>query len=189
MEEKLSFIPKKNITIAPLPKVKTAGLGPVVVFSFVMFLVSGMMWGGLIVYKKSLSDQKSQLVSSLEKVKSSMEMPLVDQIIGLSNRTDSAGKVLTNHRIVSPVFVFLEENTVKNVRFNDLKYGYSEKDGHELVMAGVAKSYSDLALQAESFEKSDSVQSVSFSGLALDEKGGVKFDVKMVMNPSMFAYK
>ncbi len=185
-EDKLSFIPKKTFSS---PVFKSKGAGFFAIFSFVVFLISLLLYGGLFFYRNDLNKQITLLSDSLLRSKASMDIPLINNLIQTSGKLTASKALLAQHRVITPIFDLLEENTLTEIRFKDFSFSVSKDTGPLVSMSGTAKSYSALAVQGEIFEGSKNIKSAVFSGLNLSDKGIVNFDVKLTLDPSTLIYK
>lgn len=185
MEDNMSFIPKKTIGA---PVYKSRGLGIVTGFALIIFLVSAALWGALFLYERYLKEQISQKNDSLKIAQSELEPSLVTSLVLLSGKINAAKSLIQNHKVPSSIFVFLEDNTLKDVRFKDFNFLLSGGDEPSVSMSGLAKSYSSLALQAGVFEKNSIVKRAAFSGFKLDKNGQVGFNVEIVFDPPILDY-
>lgn len=185
MEDKISFIPKKTMGA---PVYKNRGLGIVTGFALVIFLVSAALWGALFLYKNFLNKQIGEKESSLKTAQSELEPSFVASLALMSGKINAAKSLIQNHKAPSSIFVFLEDNTLKDVRFKDFNFSLAEGGEASISMSGLAKSYSSLALQAGVFEKNAAVKKSSFSSFKLDKNGQVGFNVKIIFNSSILAY-
>ena len=190
MDEKISFIPKKTIE-HKFYRGSGAGAGLFVVISFIIFFISAGVWGGLLFYKNLTEKENQRLMDSIKKDKDSFSssLSLVKEMAKLSDKVKTAKQLLGAHRVASSIFRLLEDSTIKNVRFNDLDYSLKEEGNPTLSLSGLARDYGSLAQQTELFQKNSAMRSAVFSGLGLDQKGLVKFNVKIELDPSVIAYK
>src|SRR3989344_9139849 len=104
MDEKLSFIPKRSLSSRPASR---GGWGGFVLFSFLIFILSGALWGGLYMYKNYLNDNIAQLGQSIENQKASFEIPTVNEITDFSEKISVVKKLLDEHKAFSNVLDFL----------------------------------------------------------------------------------
>ena len=185
MDEKLSFIPKKSLSSQPVSR---GGGGGFAFLSFLIFVLSAALWGGLYMYKNYLNNSIVQLGKSIEKQKASFEIPTVNEVTGFSEKISAAKKLLAGHKAFSNVLDFLQDFTMKDVRFNDLNYSSADSGGPALALSGTTKSYASLTAQIQALEKYNQVKQVSVSGLSSDAKGAVRFNLKIILDPSITAY-
>ena len=185
MDEKISFIPKRNLSSQTVSR---GGGGGFVLFSFLIFIISGGLWGGLYMYKNYLNDNIVQLGKSIEKQKASFEIPTVNEVTGFSEKISVARKLLAGHKSFSNILDFLQDFTMKDIRFNDLNYSFAENGEPALSLSGTTKSYASLTAQIQALEKYNQVRQVSVSGLSSDTAGAVKFNLKIILDPAIAAY-
>ena len=185
MDEKISFIPKRNLSSQPVSR---GGGGGFVFLSFLVFVLSGALWGGLHLYKNYLNDSIVQLGKSIEKQKASFEIPTVNEVTGFSEKISVARKLLAGHKSFSNILDFLQDFTMKDIRFNDLNYSFAENGEPALSLSGTTKSYAGLTAQIQALEKYNQVRQVSVSGLSSDTAGAVKFNLKIILDPAIVAY-
>ena len=185
MDEKISFIPKRNLSPQTVSR---GGGGGFVFLSFLIFVLSAALWGGLHLYKNYLNDNIVQLGKSIEKQKASFEIPTVNEVTGFSEKISVAKKILAGHKSFSNVLDFLQDFTMKDIRFNDLNYSFAENGEPALSLSGTTKSYAGLTAQIQALEKYNQVRQVSVSGLSSDNKGAVKFNLKIILDPAIAAY-
>ncbi|NOY35882.1 MAG: hypothetical protein GXP44_03150 [bacterium] len=191
--EKTSFIPKKSF-IKPIYKSRNFGI--LMNSSIVLFAVSMLVFGGVYLYKKSLDKSVVSLADSLERARDAFDLPVLAEIGKTAEKIEFAKKLLENHIAPSPIFSFLEQATLENVRFSDFSYtrqeskakGKNKKKSVEISMNGLAKSYASLALQADEFQKNKNVENISVSNLSLGKGGVIKFRIVIALNPNLVKY-
>lgn len=143
---------------------------------------------GLIGYKYYLNYHIRQMGADLETARATIDPKAISELTKLSNRIVATGELIHNHRLISPLFDFLEKETAKSVRFSEFSY---TSDGGLLVLElrGEAKGYEALALQSNIFNASSYFVNPIFSNLNLNEKGNVTFSFKATVNPDMLSYE
>lgn len=185
MDEKISFIPKRSLSSQPVSR---GGGGGFALFSFFIFVLSAALWGGLHMYKNYLNDNIVQLGKFIEKQKASFEIPTINEVTSFSEKISTTKKLLSEHKAFSNILDFLQDFTMKDVRFSDLNYSSVDSGRPSLSLSGTTRSYASLAAQIQSLEKYNQVKQVSVSGLASDAKGMVNFDLKIILDPAIMAY-
>ena len=185
MDEKLSFIPKKNLNYQPAVRRSGGGFIP---FALLIFVISSALWGSLYVYKKSLNDNAILLKETIKKEKGALEESTINEVAIFAEKISVVKKLLDSHKSFSNVLTFLQDFTMRDIKFNDLSYSFAEAGGPSLSLSGVTKSYASLAVQIQALEKNNQVKKVSVSGLSADPKGGVKFNLKIIIDPIMTVY-
>ena len=184
--ERTSFIPKRSF-IKPVYKSRNFGL--LMNFSIVLFAVSMLVFGGVYFYKKSLNERVAFLSDSLKRARDSFDLSVLSEMGKTSEKIELAKKLLEKHIAPSPIFGFLEQATLENVRFSNFNYIWQEDSDPEISMTGVAKSYASLALQVDEFQKNSNVEDISVSGLSLGKGGVVNFNAVIVLKPDLIKYK
>lgn len=188
MEEKGSFIPKKTLA---KPVYVGSRFGLFFFFSFLIIVISGLLLGGTYLYKGFLEKNISELLDSLKRAQDILDPVFIQKMQTIDTKIESSKVLLSQHRMPSALFEFLEQTTLESVRFSNFDFSYpSQKDEDVIVdLRGTAKGYSSLALQAREFQKNKYVENIIFSGLSLGEKGVVNFSAKIIIDPSYLAYQ
>jgi hypothetical protein len=180
-----SFIPKTRLT-APTYRPKGISLG--LLISILLLLISLGLWGGLYLYKQSLQKGVSDATASLELAKKSFEPGLIADLNRLTFSINAAKIILDQHKASSNIFKFIQDFTLKDVRFSNFSCSINDKVS-SVTMVGEAKSYTAVAFQAKLFENNEFIDHVIFSSLNLKEAGKVGFSVELVFKPSYIIYK
>lgn len=160
-------------------------------FSFLIIVISGLLLGGAYLYKGFLEKNTSELLDSLKRAQDILDPVFIQEMQTIDTKIESSKVLLSQHRMPSVLFEFLEQSTLKSVRFSNFDFSYpSQKDEQVILnLKGVAKGYSSLALQAREFQKNKYVENIIFSGLSLGEKGVVNFSAKVIIDPNFLAYQ
>ena len=135
-----------------------------------------------------MNENIAQLGKSIEKQKASFEIPTINEIIDFSEKISVAKNLLAGHKAFSNVLDFLQDFTMRDVRFNDLNYSFADSGSPALALSGTTRSYASLTAQIQALEKYNQVKQVSVSGLSSDATGGVKFNLKIILDPAIAAY-
>lgn len=184
--DRTSFIPKKSFK---KPVYKAKGAGFLLGFSLILFIVSGLFLGGIFFYKEVLKKQITVLEVSLKRAHAGFEPELVKELTSVSMKVKAAKVLLKEHKTLTPIFDFLRESTLKNVRFSSFAYKLSKEGEPDISMRGVSKGYAPLALQIGEFQKSKDLKDISVSKLSLTKDGNVAFYLELVFNPEFISYK
>jgi hypothetical protein len=156
--------------------------------AFIIFALSLLITVGVYGYEKYQVSHIAKMGKELEAARQSLEADALNQVMRLNSRIESTQKIVDSHTAMSPLFDFLEANTVKSLRFTD--FGYKQdSEGIKLNLKGQARGYSALALQAELFNKSKYIRNPVFTDLRLDEKGNVNFSFNADLDKSIISYK
>jgi hypothetical protein len=174
-EEKQSFYREK-------------GPGIFATISFLIFLLSIFAYGGLFLYRKNIQGKIDTLTDSFKRATGAFEPILINELVQTSEKINLSKQFLAKHTTLTPVFDFLEQSTLKSIRFKNFKYSFSAMESPSILMGGLARDYSSLALQEKIWAKNKNIKEISFSKLTLGEKGLVNFEVKLSLDPSLIAY-
>lgn len=192
---KTSFIPKSVPTTngggtVVQPTVKQRGM-PVDLFLLIgtiLFVVAIVGAFGLFLYKFMINRDITQASTQLEAVRKDIDPNLITKLQGIDTRMDEAKNVLANHQALTPLFLLLEQNTVRTVRFTSFEF--SQSDGvFQINLRGEAKNYQSLALEADVLAQAGVIHNAVFSGLNINTTdGNVSFQMIANVAPSVFAY-
>ncbi|MDO8565364.1 MAG: hypothetical protein Q7R67_01970 [bacterium] len=185
-----SFIPKGTVSssssIAPVAARREKSLMGFI--AKLIFTVSVLLALGVFAYQLYLNYSIKSMTVSLESARAALDPETINELTSLNKRIVSTEELIASHSTLSPLFDFLEDSTLKAVRFSTFNYAMTQK-GLELSLRGEARGYSALALQAEAFNKSEYLDKPAFSDLNLDDKGNVVFSVKAMVNPVPLSYR
>ncbi len=182
-----SFIPKKSYDNVKTKRRDYGGLfmGIGVVIFILMVLTAATVF----LYNRYLNTQIEEMKVTLDREKGSLEKDIIKELSLISKKIESAKKILDNHIILTPLFDLLEQNTLRNVVFEDLSFSPEEDGWWSLTMSGRANSYATVALQSDVFGGNKNISNVVFSGLGVGTDGGVIFDVSVLVDERLFSYR
>jgi len=159
--------------------------GPFSKLVFVLSIAAALLVFGYGLYLKS---SLTKMGEALEIAKTNLEPDTIKEVARLDARIVGVEKLLAGHTVLLPFFDFLENNTLKSVRFTQFSLANSP-EGFSVSVRGQARGYAALAFQADTLNKSKYLKSTSFSNLDLDEKGNVTFALEAIIDPSLISYK
>ncbi len=185
-----TFIPKSPATAPSMlrqtPRASGRDFAGFLVKTFFALTVLGAL--AVTGYKFYLGYSLSSMESELETMRAELATGAVDELVDLDNRIVSAQTLLKNHRVLTPLFTYLQTATPQTVRFTDFVYD-RDQDGLHVMIKGQAKSYAALAVEANALENNPNFKNTVFSDLRLDEKGNVTFTAKMLVTPEFLSYE
>jgi hypothetical protein len=186
-----SFIPKgpaAPVAAGIIPQAKPAAQHDILAFlAKGVFALSILLAAGVVGYKWYLNYSIAKMKAELDAARSEVASGLTTDLIRLNDRITSAQALIDNHRVLSPLFAFLQASTPQTVQLTD--FAYSEDDtGPHLMVHGSAKSYAALALEANVIEKDKNFIAPVFSDFLLDDKGNVTFSLKAGLSPDLLSY-
>lgn len=170
------------------PGVSRKPLNFLVFISIVIFVISILAAAGSFGWLAILKSKKESLKSDLEKNVKAFEVQTIEEYIRLDTRIDTARLLLANHIAFSNLLDYLNESTIKTVRYIDFKYDVNAEGVATITMTGQAKNYNSVAYQSEVFGKNKNLKSPIFSNLDLNDKGDVTFSFTTQLDPALLSY-
>jgi hypothetical protein len=191
-----SFIPKKPVAMTG--ESRSGGIGLLTLVSIVIFLASLGIAGYVYLQKGILIQSIANAQQTIEKNKGGLvsDSNTVESLVQLNSRINVANDLLSKHVAVSPIFNFLQQATLKSVRFKTFSFSSAgtNVDGSNKVsvqMSGVARDWETIASQADEFGKIDYKNIIStpkVSNLSLNIDGTVSFTFNAFVSPSFLVY-
>lgn len=186
-----SFIPKAPIvsgssSFAGNPKVSVNILGTFVVLFFIVSILASAGVFGFTYYLKSQIESSN---IALSEAKAAFDSPENKNILLVSDQLKSIRVLLTNHKVVSPLFQILEKETLPTVKLTSFIFTRDVVSGDVIVsIKAEAQSYASLAQQSKIFISSKAFKSIDFAGATLTDTGVVETTIKAVINPDITLY-
>jgi len=186
-----SFIPKKPMIADRAVAPRSVGIFSVLSIFILFALLLGS--AGLYFYKGVMKTSIAKMKGDLILAKNRFEPTKIAELKVLDKRLTAATEILSKHIAVTPIFLALQDITMKTVRYTQFSYDVgdlSTKDAKiNVKMQGVAVGYRSVALQSDLFAKNKNLIDPVFSNLTLDDKGNVTFDLNFLVDPSFVDYK
>lgn len=182
-----SFIPKARVPTSSRKSYNWTSM--LFVFSFILFLLTVFLSGGVFFYNKYLTENIQKKKEYLNKSKEAFEPKLINEIKKLDTRIKVAEKILNSHTTPLLIFRELEANTLSSVSFNSFSYENTNDGNHIVSMNGSARKFNSLALQSELFGKMDIFKNPIFSGLGLGSKGNISFKFNSEIDPGRMLFR
>jgi len=188
-----SFIPKKPVVEE---RKSNSSISLFLLLSIIVFLVSLGLGGWIFIQKDLLIKNISAAEEVIKSNQGAFELDTIESMIRLDSRIKIAKNLLSNHVSISPVFSFLEDKTLKSVRFKTFSFSSAGKDESgtasiKVTMTGQARDFKTIALQAEEFGNinyRNIIKNPVFSDLNLTNDGSVSFSASMLVVPSFLSY-
>ncbi len=180
-----SFIPKKTYEGSGV-----GGTSIVTIVSVLLFLASIIGAAGSYFYNGQLTNIISNNQVKIKNAKDSFDLPTIETLIRLDQRIEASKQLLKSHVAVSPVFDFLEQKTVKSIRFDSLSFSFTPQKA-TLIARGQAasiKAYKSIAYQSELIADNRLVRDQIFSDFNLDQSGAVSFTFSATVDPRLLLY-
>ena len=186
-ELKTSFIPQKPI----IPREKgeeSSSINLLVSLSFIIFLVVLLTAGGLYFYKVALEQRIETMSQSLDRAREAIEPELVTNLKRLDDRIRVSDSLIHSHKVLFPVFKFLENATLQSVQFSQLTYTLIPTGEATISLTGKARGYASLALQSDALGAGAILEEPIFSNLGLDREGNVAFNLSSAIDEKLLLY-
>lgn len=185
MEQKFqtSFIPKKPVTDSGTNQ--SSGISLLLLVSIIIFFISVGLAGYVFLQKNLLQQNIKKDQLAIEQNKSGLvsDSITIENLVQLNSRIKIAKELLDKHVAISPIFDFLQQRTLKSVRFKNFNFSSTGKDeiGQAKIsvqMAGQAMDWETIASQADEFGKPEwkkIINEPKISNLSLNADGSVSF--------------
>lgn len=159
------------------------------IIAVLVLTISVILAIGVFIYQKNLAGDINNMNAQLVAARSSLEPAFVQELITIDKRIESAKSLLNQHNVVTPVFNFLEKETLQGVRFSSFNYTLDSKNQPNIELNGEAANFNAIALQADVFNTNNAIKNPVFGNLNTDDKGVAKFNFKSTLDSSAFLYK
>lgn len=191
-----SFIPKQALA-RTVPSARRS-VGLLSVIALVILLLSLALLAGSYVFQKFLYQEinaECQLLEdgvtrvcglrlSLEVARESLGESVLKKIERLDLKLQVINRLLAGHLIVTEIFEkILSPLTIQSIQYKKFTY----RDG-VASLEGIARSYKDVAVQANKFADERLIKNFIFSDLDLDNKGNIVFKLKLEFDPALTRY-
>ena len=191
-----SFIPKKPVMIEG--QSRSGGMSLFLLVSVIIFLISLGLAGYVFLEKNILIQKITSNQSSIATNKNGLtsDSTTIESLVELNSRINVANSLLGKHIAVSPIFDFLQQATLKSVRFKNFSFSSLSKDASgvsrvSVQMSGIAKDWETVASQADEFGKADWKKIITepkISNLSLNADGSVSFLFSAYVSPDFLVY-
>lgn len=157
--------------------------------SIFIFIVSVVLAGAVFGGKKYLADQLVKDKEAFTEAQTKFDSETVDYLVKLSAKIDLAKGILQKHTVILPLFDYLQSNTYKLVRFKSMNLTFSAENTIDVEMKGEAKNFNVVALQSDLFALNKNFKNPIISDVDVATAGGVTFNFKTQVEPSLLLYK
>lgn len=186
---KVSFIPKGSLVREESFLERRRPQSAIGLLAGIVFVLVVSSFVGLYYYNNKLNlvivEKTAEINEAKQKFK---DVPEVAEARVFRARVDLANELLNSHKVVSPVFVFLADNTTESVLYDRFSFK-NDSSGATLDLGGEAQNYASLAFQADVLRgKTDALQKFSIDNIALTKFGNVTFNLSLVFKPDFLLY-
>ncbi len=185
-----SFIPKKTLIPKGFDSTGNDFASIFLIISIIIFITTGLAFGGLYFWKIGLKKQVDQLEKDLviQKENLQSETVLFEDLVRFDKKLQIASSLLDKHVTIRPFFKFLSESTLKTVRFRNLNFKFLDNGWADIKMNGEARSFNSIALQSKSFADTKKLSDIVFSGLNIGRDNTVVFDFSAKLKDTYTSY-
>lgn len=184
-----SFIPKSPMTSPGTSGfVEERPFSIIGTLSTVLFIVTLIASAGVYGYSSYIQSQIQVSQNKLAEARTVFESPDNQKIILISDQLKSIRVLLSNHTVVSPLFEFLEKETLPTVRLTSFTFARGAKGDVQVNIEGDAQSYASLAQQFKIFSDLPYLSSISFTDINLTETGTINMKMKAMINSDVLLY-
>jgi hypothetical protein len=192
-----SFIPKKPVATVEQKK-SSSGISLFMLISIILFLVSLGLAGYIFLQKNILIQNITSDQDTITKNKGNFtsDTNTIESLVELNSRINVAKVLLGQHIAVSPIFNFIQQATLKSVRFNDFTFTYVGKNSSggnkiSILMDGKARDWPTVASQADEFGLPDWKNIISepkISNLSQNPDNTISFQFSAYVSPDFLLY-
>jgi hypothetical protein len=173
------------------------------VLATILFFIALLAWLGFYGYSFLLQREIKTIAQSIDAIAQSFNPATIDSLEALGNRLAHAKQIINDHTALTPLFCFIESNTLtKNIEFSAFSYsrsgeGLGNQSGGQPIkvsnavrLSGRAGSFQSLAYQAKVLQDSNKLSALTFDGLAVNPADGkVNFQATFGINRDVLAYQ
>lgn len=155
-------------------------LGQLLMFGISVFVITLIIYGGMrLGYRPILQNQVDDLKVKIDGFSQGLGVEQQQEIIRFYSQIANLKTLLANRAVISPIFPWLEKNTVTSVQFT--KFGYSQQS-HTMNLSGTTRTVRDVASQLYVFQNAPEVARVNVGQVNANDKGVWSFDMSIVFN-------
>lgn len=186
-KEKLKFGASMKANLK-LPQLQQIGRGfedarwPVMASIIILCLVV-LTWAGFFFYYKSLEKQKANLNNRAAELNTKENQDMTRNILDLEKDLKKTKKLLGSHIYASQAIVFLENYILPDVQLLD--FNLNIPNG-QISFSCLARTYATVARQILVLQQQEAVQDVKFSGVSLNQLGGVGLSMDIRLKQNLF---
>ena len=163
-------------------------MGIFFLLALLVFIMSLISAGAVFGYQRILSNNIADKDNSLRKAEGAFDAGTIQDLLRLDNRLAQARGLLQKHVAPSAILYFLSTITLERVQLNSFDMTLNKDGSASLNLAGVADSFSSVALQSDQFGSTKVLKDVIVSGVSVNDIGKVSFSVNATIDQSLILY-
>lgn len=149
-----------------------------------LLILSLLVYGGLFFYEKKFVNESKNIQEEIINLESKRDSAKEKLIVDTDKKLDVVKDLFKNHFYWSKLFSKIEELIEANVYFSESKFSFAA-DKTSVVLVGSARTYTALAQQMVSFDGDPLVEKVEVADIALDETGGIRFNLSIIFSKNI----
>lgn len=146
-----------------------------IIFIFTVFVYFGIIFG----YNPYLKSKTRTLEQKLSILNQSMDENQQKQIITFFSQMTNIQKLLSDYKIYSSIFDFIEKNTYQPIIYSNLKFNVAEM---EVKIEGTAPNYEYLVKELALLNKAPEVKAAYIENSVAQELKDVKFSIRLALD-------
>lgn len=178
----LQLLPERRKSI----EIHTPGQNKPLVFSIILAVIVGAVYGALYFYKSSLLSTAQSIDNELAALEQRRDKPTEEKLLLLNKKLAVVGPLLSGHVYWSEAFARIQRLTQPQVQFKTLSAGTSDK---KLIFKANAPNYMTVARQIAAFLSDGSIADITLDKVATLPSNKVEFNMSMIFDPKTFLAK
>jgi len=151
---------------------------------FALVVLGSLFYGGTVFYLKNLDKNMEVISQEILDLENKRDPDTEKIMIDLNERINILKDLLKNHFYWSQALGKIEESTIPEVYISDAGFNI-EFEKVNINISGNTTTYTNLARQILSYQEEPLVEKVKVSGISLDEKAGIKFDLAIIFSKNL----
>jgi len=178
-----SLIARRNVS--SYPRMASRGMGVLLVLAIIFTAAVLAVYGGVVGYRKTLESSLDSATKELSKLQDKFQPDNIRKIAEADRALYVARSILASHAYTTNVFAFLQNTTLRNVRYKSLSYTANPR---QLTLATEVEGYAGLKRQIELLEQSPFIRSAVFSSLTRSDTGTVGFSLQVTFESTLLRF-
>jgi len=177
-------LPEKIISELSKNKINVPGWSwRIFMFSLFILIITVVFYVGLEYgFKSYLNSRIDKLDSELKQLNQSISIDDQNKLILFYSQLANIKKIFSNRKNVTPLFLWLEKNTLPSVSFN--KFNFNALN-NQLNLGGLANKKEDATNQVLVFQAKPEVENITLNNLSFSQDKW-QFDLMMTFRKSLF---
>lgn len=156
------------------------------VLGFIVLLLIGGLYFGLLTYKQSLFSEVSSIDKQLADQEKSRDKQLETRLLDFNKQLAVVNPLISAHTFWSEAFIKIQSLTQPQVQFKSISADASSK---KISISAVAANYTTVARQIASFYTIDSLTDVALNKVESKSTGQVELTMQLFFDPNKLLIK